>query len=151
MSSAIYNNWAANIAVVLATIFAVIAAAFTHYEGLAWINRTLAHVGHPRRRSVLYAVLSLIALHIAEIWIFAIAYYALLLWSDTGHLNGANGNIFEYVYYSATVFTTLGVGDILPTGPIRFLTGTEALTGFVLIGWSASFTYLKMEHLWKPR
>lgn len=27
--------------------------------------------------------------------------------------------------------------------------GTEALTGFVLIGWSASFTYLEMEKFWR--
>jgi len=29
------------------------------------------------------------------------------------------------------------------------VTGTEALTGFLLIGWSASFTYLEMERFWK--
>jgi len=147
----IYANWSANLVVVLTTVFAVVAAAFTHYEGLAWINRSITHVGHPRRRSILYAVLALISLHIAEIWIFGLGYYLLLLWPGAGHMSGTSGSILEYVYFSATVFTTLGFGDLLPTGPIRFLTGTEALTGFVLIGWSASFTYLKMEHLWNPR
>jgi hypothetical protein len=46
-------------------------------------------------------------------------------------------------------YTTVGFGDVAPIGPIRFLTGTEALTGFVLIAWSASFTYLEMERYWK--
>ena len=135
--------------VVSATICAVIAASFIHYEGLAWINRSLARVGHQNRRSVLYAIMALIALHIIEIWVFGVGYHVLLFWPATGHINGASDNIFDYIYFSATVFTTIGFGDLLPIGPIRFLAGTEALTGFVLIGWSASFTYLKMEHLWK--
>ena len=36
-----------------------------------------------------------------------------------------------------------------PLGPVRFLSGTEALTGFVMITWSASFTYLEMERFWR--
>ncbi len=34
-------------------------------------------------------------------------------------------------------------------GAIRFMTGMEALTGFVLITWSASFTFLEMQKFWK--
>jgi hypothetical protein len=56
---------------------------------------------------------------------------------------------FDLVYLSAMSYTTVGFGDVAPIGPIRFLTGTEALTGFVLIAWSASFTYLEMERYWK--
>lgn len=36
-----------------------------------------------------------------------------------------------------------------PQGAIRFLAGTEALTGFILITWSASFLYLEMEQYWR--
>ncbi|RZA02340.1 MAG: two pore domain potassium channel family protein, partial [Moraxellaceae bacterium] len=46
-------------------------------------------------------------------------------------------------------FTTLGLGDITPVGAIRFLAGTEALTGFVLVTWSASFTFVEMQRFWK--
>ena len=34
---------------------------------------------------------------------------------------------------------------------MRLLTGIEALNGLVLIGWSASFTYLAMEEFWGER
>ncbi len=147
-----YINWGANVAVVFATIFAVIAAALTHYEGLTWINSSLARVTHPKRHIVLYAVLALIALHIVEIWIFGIGYYALLYWPETGYISGINrASIFDHIYFSAAAFTTSGFSDLSPIGPIRFLAATEALTGFVLIAWSASFTFLKMEHLWKLR
>ena len=116
--------------------------AMTHYEGLVWINSQLAKVRHAKRRVVLYAVLSLIGL----------AYHWLLTWPATGHLSGAmSESILDMVYFSAAVFTTVGFGDLSPTGPIRFVAGAEALTGLVLIGWSASFTYLEVDHLWKSR
>jgi hypothetical protein len=57
--------------------------------------------------------------------------------------------VFDVIYFSAITFTTVGFGDLSPVGPIRFLSGTEALTGFVLITWSASFTYLEMERFWR--
>jgi hypothetical protein len=37
---------------------------------------------------------------------------------------------------------------VAPHGPLRIIASMEALTGFVLIGWSASFTYLSMEKFW---
>lgn len=145
-----YSNWWINIAVVLLTVFAVMASALVHYEGLSWLNRVLARGGKAHRRVVLYAILAIIVLHIAEIWIFALTYHLLLLWPDAGHLSGTIGrSVLDHVYFSATVFTTVGFGDLSPSGPIRFLAGTEGLTGLVLIGWSASFTYIEMERLWR--
>ena len=57
--------------------------------------------------------------------------------------------LLELVYLSAMTFTTVGYGDVSPVGPIRFLAGTEALVGFMLITWSASFTYLHMARHWR--
>jgi hypothetical protein len=145
-----YSNWWINTAVVILTISAVAASALVHYEGLSWLNRVLARGGKARRRVVLHAILAIIVLHIAEIWIFALTYHLLLMWPDAGRLSGAIGHsVLDHVYFSATVFTTVGFGDLSPSGPIRFLAGTEGLTGLVLIGWSASFTYLEMERLWR--
>lgn len=48
-----------------------------------------------------------------------------------------------------TSIPQLGLGDLVPVGAVRFMTGTEALTGFVLIAWSASFTFVEMERFWK--
>jgi hypothetical protein len=55
----------------------------------------------------------------------------------------------DCVYFSFTVFSTVGFGDIEPTGNLRFLTGIESLTGLVLITWSASFLYFEMQRHWK--
>ncbi|MGH8551150.1 MAG: ion channel [Methylococcales bacterium] len=50
---------------------------------------------------------------------------------------------------AAVLFTTLGLGDLVPSGSIRFMVGTEALCGFILISWSAAFTCLEMQRFWR--
>ena len=35
------------------------------------------------------------------------------------------------------------------SGTIRFMVGTQSLVGFVLISWSAAFTYLEMDRFWR--
>jgi hypothetical protein len=91
-------------------------------------------------------------LHVVEIWIFGLAWWCLVQWPACGHLAGDDPLLLvDAVYFSATTFTTVGFGDLSPVGPIRLLSGTEALTGFVLIGWTASFTYFEMERYWRER
>ena len=45
----------------------------------------------------------------------------------------------------------MGFGDIEPFGYIRFLAGIEALTGLLLITWSASFLFLEMQRFWRDQ
>ena len=140
----------AHATVVLGTFVALGLSVLLQYEGLVltwkWIS---GHRGH-KRAKVLYAILSIITLHVAEIWIFGVTIWALLRWPATGSLYGPeSADLLECMYLSAITFSTVGFGDIAPVGPIRFLSGMEALTGFVLITWSASFTYLEMERFWR--
>ena len=57
----------------------------------------------------------------------------------------------DCAYFSFTIYTTLGFGDIVPHGNMRYLTGLESLTGLVLITWSASFLYYEMQRHWDRR
>lgn len=69
-----------------------------------------------------------------------------------GQLGGvASTSFLDAIYLSAVTFSTVGFGDLVPVGPLRFLCGTEALAGFILITWSASFLYLEMEQFWRQR
>ena len=92
--------------------------------------------------------MSLVA-HSIEVILFALAYKVSIA-SGFGSLEGNfEGTIPDYLYFSYAAFTTVGFGDIVPTGPLRLLAGMEALTGFVLITWTASYLYLEMTRLWK--
>jgi len=122
-----------------------------HYEVLRNCIRMLPAVVHQRRQRVVVLILVILLTHVAEIWLFGIAYFWLLQWDTFGSIGGpvAVASILDYVYYSAMVYTTVGFGDLIPHGPIRFMTGMEALTGLVMITWSASFTFLEMQRDWR--
>jgi hypothetical protein len=59
-----------------------------------------------------------------------------------------SGPLAADLYFSCAAFTTVGFGDIVPSGPLRLLAGMEALTGFVLITWTASYLYIEMSRTW---
>ena len=146
-----YGHWDANLLVVLATIAAVAACVLVHYEGLVRLSAGLGRRHESqRRRRVLHGIFGVLGLHVAQIWIFGIAMWLLLHWPETGAVAGTHDlGLLDAIYMSAVTFTTVGFGDLAPVGPIRFLCGTEALTGFVLITWSASFTFLEMDRYWR--
>lgn len=140
-----------NTAVACASVSAVVVSVLLHYEGLVLVSRGLARLGVRRRTKVLYGIGSVLGLHVLEVWIFGFAYWLLLQIPDSGMVGGGPLQLLDAVYFSVATFTTVGYGDLAPVGPIRLLAGTEALTGFVLIAWSASFTYLEMEQFWSAR
>jgi len=130
--------------IVVVTAMAVVICVSVHYEGLRLLSR-MPIGGINDRHRIIIMILCIMMLHIVEVWIFGITYYLLLHSPDFGNLSGlAEGSLFDYVYFSATVFSTLGFGDIVPTGPIRFITGTQSIAGLTLITWSASFTFIEM-------
>ena len=149
--SAEYGNWGVNAAVVAATAAVVCICVILHYEVLNKLSAWLSRRQGQRRHRVLFAIFGMLAVHIGEIWIFGLASTLLLLGPAFGSVAGIGVDLLDQVYLSAMTFTTVGATDAHVTGPIRFLNGTEALTGLVLITWSASFTFLEMERFWRER
>lgn len=135
--------------VVVATLIVVTLCIGLHFEILSRCRRYLTLLSHQRRRRVLILIFIILFAHTVEIWLFALGYSTLIRWFDIGSLSGLEANLLpDYVYYSAMVYTTVGFGDVLPTGAIRFMSGMEALTGLVMITWSASYTFLEMQRDW---
>ncbi|WP_273149353.1 potassium channel family protein [Methylophaga thiooxydans] len=123
-----------------------------HYETLYQLARKLSVVHISPRRRVLVGVMVILLAHIVEIWLFALGYYAMAHSAGFGSLSGnTNLSLLDCGYFSFTTYTTLGFGDIEPSGYLRFLTGMESLTGFVMITWSASFLFLEMQKYWPKR
>ena len=127
---------------------AVILATAVHYAVLKRLNAGGQFIErYPRVRLLYGVVMSLIA-RVIEIAIFAGA-YSISAASDFGYLEGSfSGSIADYLYFSLAAFTTVGFGDIVPLGPLRLLAGMEALTGFVLITWTASYLYIEVSRTW---
>lgn len=123
-----------------------------HYEALERFNGWLPRLKLPARMRVLVLIVGLLAVHTLEIWIFGAVLFEIAQVPALGRVAGVNElQLLDAVYLSTVTFTTVGYGDLLPQGPLRLLLGMESLSGFVLVTWSASFTYLEMQRDWLDR
>jgi hypothetical protein len=118
----------------------VVLTTVIHYEVLRGLTVGLPVIRVPSRGRLLVVIFATFLAHAVEILLYALAVYLL----DPRHLLFSTS-----LYFSAETYTSLGYGDIVPSGDLRLLAGVEALNGLLLIGWSASYTYIAMERFWR--
>lgn len=130
------------------TVLLVTASIFIHYECLRVLSLAMPKLTMPLRSRLLLVIGVAFVAHLLEIGIFAIAFG----WMQSIGVGSISGNVeggwAEMFYFSAASYTTLGMGDLVPSSGLRFITAIESLAGLVLIGWSTSFTYLSMREFW---
>lgn len=127
----------------------VAAAGVLHNAVLFGIGRIAPRAERRPHGRILVAFLALLLLHLAEILALAALNRALLArpwlagtdppvldWADTVYLTGVN-------------FTTLGYTSIDLAGPVRLVTMAQALGGFMLLTWSATWLYSICEASWR--
>ena len=138
------------LAIIVSLSLVVITFMF-HYQSLLWLSIAMRKKGKINTRfHVLMIVMALFVTHLIEIAIYGLAYIGSSSYLGLGEFTGAiSTSPMTYLYYSGVIYTTLGLGDIQPVGHLRFITATEALNGFLLITWSASFTFIAMMRLWQ--
>ncbi len=128
----------------------VLCTTLMHYEYLRGLSVVLPKWQTSGRVRVLAGILGMFVAHSSEIILYGAAYYYLRDKFGLGNFGGHFADTLStFLYFSAETYTSLGFGDILPIGPLRVVCGIETLNGLLLIGWSASFTYVFMDHFWK--
>jgi hypothetical protein len=121
-----------------------------HYEMLRALNVGLPRVWMPTRSKLIVVIFGAFIAHAAEIFLYAVAFYVLVRYLGAGTLGDPSQMSFTLsLYFSTETFTSLGYGDVVPSGDLRLLAGMEALNGLLLVGWSASYTFIAMERFWK--
>lgn len=129
----------------------VLTTTILHYEVLRSLNARLPTLRVPDRSKLVVVILAAFVAHATEMAFYGTALYVLVEWLGAGSLTGTTSfSLANCLYFSAETYTSLGFGDLTPLGPVRLLAGVEALNGLLLIGWSASFTYISMERFWRP-
>lgn len=120
-----------------------------HYEVLLQLSIFLPLMKIAHRFRVALGLIGVLMAHIIEVWVFGIVYYLLLLEGSFGTIKYSNEVTFmDNIYFSFVTYTSLGYGDMVPIGLIRFTAGLEVLTGLVLIAMTASFMYVQIEKFW---
>lgn len=135
----------------IATVILVMACVLIHYETLRITSDyLLPMLTIPPRPRILVVMAAVFFAHTIEVWVFALSYFILDNHFDIGSVGGNTNNGFaELLYFSTETYTSLGFGDVFPLGGFRLVAGVEALLGLLMIGWSASFTYLEMQRFWE--
>ena len=120
-----------------------------HYEVLRVLTVGLPALHVPARAKLMVVIFGTFFAHAVEICLYALAFYVLARYLAAGTLGDASrSSLTLSLYFSAETYTSLGYGDVVPGGDLRLLAGMEALNGLLLIGWSASYTYIAMERFW---
>ena len=78
---------------------------------------------------VLFSGLFVLVVHVAEIWIWAIAYYSL----------DALPDLESSLYFSTATATTVGYGDLVLNDQWRLFGSFEAMAGMIVFGISTAF------------
>ncbi len=120
-----------------------------HYEVLRALSTGLPLIRMAPRAKLILVIIGTFFSHVLQILLYALAYIWFAKTLSVGGFKGITEFSFlDSVYFSAETFTSLGFGDIVPSGPLQLIAGSETLIGLLLIGWSASYTFVAMERFW---
>ena len=134
----------------LVNITVIAMAVGIHYEVLYRLSIMMPKLPIRYRYRVLVGIIGAFFAHSVEVWLFAFTYYFVIGSGKFGGINGIDHpDLMDFVYFSFVNYTTLGYGDITPYGLVRFTAGLEALTGLLLIAWTASFMYYEIRKYWE--
>ncbi|PID45331.1 MAG: ion transporter [Proteobacteria bacterium] len=141
------------LSIIIINCFLIAGVVLVHYEALSYLTQLIPKFTFMQSRSrIIVGIFGALTAHVIEVWMFALAYYLMIKEGSYGTLEGNfDGSLLDAAYFSFTTYTSLGFGDIEPLGGVRYLVGLEALTGLVLITWTASFMYIEMQRLWDER
>lgn len=132
---------------VFATIVLPLLSVGLHYEFLVLASNAVRAVPGAGRADVVLAVVLALVAHVIEVIAFGFGWLVLIR-AGAVELSIPSPTLAEVIYFSGSVYTSLGFGDIVPVGSGRFLVVLEAVTGLVLIAWTASFTFYQMHERW---
>ena len=105
----------------IALSFGLVALSFIfHYRVLLWLSVS-SQIKMDQQGKVLFIVFFLFLAHIVEIGFYSLIYNLSVTTFDLGFFKGAPiGGAMNYLYYSGVIYTTLGLGDIHPVGPVSY-------------------------------
>lgn len=142
------TRWQMAIAIV-ATLVCMLTSIALHWLVL----RLLWRSAWPRLRrlpgnGIGVMLLGCVLAHYVEISIFGVGMYVTATAGQTFAVDTSyQPENLELWFHSASFYTSLGA-DRPPTAGLRVVATSEALTGLILITWTASFLFLLMQASW---
>lgn len=126
---------------VLLTFALFLASALVHLTGARLCDGYCRTLTWRSPLPMLVLLAALFVLHVIAALIFTGGFVIGENWGLGGFDKETAIGWMDVFYFSLINITTLGLGDIYPTGHLRFMAGIESLTGFLLISISGSFAF----------
>ncbi|MDB5425582.1 MAG: Kef-type transport system NAD-binding component-related rane protein [Phenylobacterium sp.] len=121
-----------------------------HYESLRLISTIADEAPLNPRLKMLVVIMGVLAAHMIEAGVFALAFWLGAEVFDIGRFVGhPPTNAYQYYGFALETYTTQSVGDLYPIGGLRVMASLEPLVGLILIGWSTSLTFFLMRRYWR--
>ena len=129
--------WAALVAAAV-----LVGTTLIHYEAVTALDRYMRQPHKRLRLTLIVVILLLVAMHLAEIGLYAVTF---AIADGPLGLGGFQGRAVmsaaDYYHFAAEAYASLGSGDITATGDLRLITSITPLNGILLLAWSGSFLF----------
>lgn len=130
---------------VLLGVVLFLASVWLHLYSLGRARALVATDGSPGASRTTGMFLIILLSHLAVAALFALGFWFGYIRELGGFAQEPVMGAMDYFYLSLINVTTLGLGDIYPTGHLRVIAGIESLTGFLLISCSAQLVFKTMQ------
>jgi hypothetical protein len=128
---------------VAVTVVLVVMCVVLHTGVFHLLDKHVTHRSWVVWTKVIIGLLGTILAHVLEVGLFAVSYCILARYEVFGRIDGNILHVLQdYFFYSIATYTTLGYGDLVPEGPLRVMSGVEALLGLVLVAWTAAYLFI---------
>ena len=93
------------------TLLLVVICVLIHYEGLSQLTTRLKRIRIQPRPRILVMIFTILLIHVIEIWIFGLGYYALAHNAEHGQLLASHTvGLFDYVLLFSHLLHDAGTG-----------------------------------------
>lgn len=132
------------IAICIATTLFIVCGAF-QYSVLVRVSALCKRYESSQFIAMQITLVSAGVAHLLEAALYAGGFQLARLLELGGFNMSQPPSAMDIFYFSIVNYTSLGLGDIYPTGHLRFLAGVESLNGFLLISCSVSALLMQMK------
>ena len=93
-----------------------------------------------------FSSMVLLISHILQIILFAFMYCIFINFFglELVFVDGTNYSLINYIYFSDSVYTALGFGDVYPLGLLKIAAAIQPVFGLAMIAFSASLIFTKI-------
>ena len=101
-----------------------------------------------RELNLHFSVLALLISHVIHVSLFALLYliYINQYGFELGFVDVEDYSFMNIFYFSSSIYTTLGIGDIYPKSTMKLIASIQSILGLVMIALTASAIFLKLKN-----